>query len=737
MHRDHRRRSLLLLVGIGVLIEVGLLAMAALGDLRETLPALLAIWSGIFILMLFGCTVARHGTPCSIESRHEGETPGRRAWALPVTILIFAALFRITLLPVWPTLSDDIYRYLWDGRVVVSGINPYAHVPSDAALAPLRDQSLYPNLNSPDYYSVYPPVSQAMFAAATAAADRRYDSSVTAAMVVLKAMLITLDLAAIALLMLLLASIRPGRGDPMRYAILYAWNPLPIVEIAGEAHAEAPMVFGIMLTIWAISRWRGGVRAAPPAAEVANGAGGESESGDGIGFGEAQSERGAGRAVYPIVACIGVVMAALTKAFPIVLAPFVLRAIGWRWALLLLGLLAIGAWPLLSPTNIANYFDSVQLYYRLFEFNAGPYLALKEIGRWWTGDDVSKTLGPALGVTYGLLVGAVFVWWKPHAARFDRDIVRAVMWLFGGYIVLATTVHPWYLLWILGPAVLCIPNNRAWLWLSFAVGWSYMAYGADPVRVPAWVTVATWVGFGLLLLVDGRPWLIDRVMQWRAAWKVRRLRPFIRGRTVLDVGAGDGWVARRLADVTACDITLLDVVDYNRTDRPLVIYDGNTMPFDDASFDTVLALTALHHCDRPDRVLDECVRVCRRRLIVTESVYRTAIGRRVLARLDRFFNRLRSGGSMRGPLHFRTADAWRSAFAERGLHCTETVWLSRGLHQHVLFVLDRNGTMDNEFESRDRGRSPQRTFVASLVHWTGKLESWLSEPETPDDRTAF
>src|SRR5690349_3682974 len=78
--------------------------------------------------------------------------------------LVFAALFRLSILFAPPYLSDDIYRYVWDGRVQAAGINPYRYVPADEALAQLRDEKIYPNINRRDTaHTIYPPVAEAVF----------------------------------------------------------------------------------------------------------------------------------------------------------------------------------------------------------------------------------------------------------------------------------------------------------------------------------------------------------------------------------------------------------------------------------------------------------------------------------------------------------------------------------------------------------------------------------------------
>jgi SAM-dependent methyltransferase len=140
----------------------------------------------------------------------------------------------------------------------------------------------------------------------------------------------------------------------------------------------------------------------------------------------------------------------------------------------------------------------------------------------------------------------------------------------------------------------------------------------------------------------------------------------------------------------------VDVGPFRRAPRiPYVVYDGWRLPFRDGAFDTTLMLLMLHHCERPDAVIAEAVRVTRERVLVTESVYRNRVDLWWLRRLDRPLNRLRHGGSMPGPRGFRRAEEWLEWFAEQGLAARETRWLGsrweRLVHHPVLFVLEREG----------------------------------------------
>ena len=92
---------------------------------------------------------------------------GRRTSPLPLVLLV-AVFLRLTPLFSPPSLSDDAYRYVWDGRVQAAGTNPYLHVPAAPALAHLRDAAIYENVNRRDYApTIYPPAAQLLFLATT------------------------------------------------------------------------------------------------------------------------------------------------------------------------------------------------------------------------------------------------------------------------------------------------------------------------------------------------------------------------------------------------------------------------------------------------------------------------------------------------------------------------------------------------------------------------------------------
>ena len=185
--------------------------------------------------------------------------------------------------------------------------------------------------------------------------------------------------------------------------------------------------------------------------------------------------------------------------------------------------------------------------------------------------------------------------------------------------------------------------------------------------------------------------MVDALLRRYALGEAADVRPLVVGPRVLDLGAGEGWVTAELGrhGFATCGA---DVGPFARVGVPYVVYDGARLPFGDASFETTLLLLTLHHCEEPETVLDEAIRVTRARLIVTESVVRNRLDRFWLDLLDGRFNRLRHGGRMLAPLGFRRAEEWEQLFASRGLVLSAARWLGgrveRLIHHPRVFVLD-------------------------------------------------
>ena len=142
-------------------------------------------------------------------------------------VLAFAVAMRAITFVSPPLLSSDVYRYVWDGRVQLAGINPYRYLPAAPELAFLRDEAVYPNINRADYApTIYPPAAQVIFLLAAV---------VTPGVVGMKAVMTGFDVTAIIILEYLLRLIGRDRAE----VLIYAWLPLPIWEFVGNGHIDA------------------------------------------------------------------------------------------------------------------------------------------------------------------------------------------------------------------------------------------------------------------------------------------------------------------------------------------------------------------------------------------------------------------------------------------------------------------------------------------------------------------
>ena len=171
-----------------------------------------------------------------------GPVPRR---ALLVVLLLAAAMRLIPL--AWPPfLSSDLFRYVWDGRVQAQGINPYLYLPAAPQLEFLRDEEIYGSTNrSEEAPTIYPPMAQVIFAAIG-----QTWSSIT----MVKIVMAGFEALTIGCVVVLLRR----AGLPPAGVLVYAWNPLPLWEYAGNGHIDAASIgFMALAMVVASSRRRG------------------------------------------------------------------------------------------------------------------------------------------------------------------------------------------------------------------------------------------------------------------------------------------------------------------------------------------------------------------------------------------------------------------------------------------------------------------------------------------------
>jgi len=246
---------------------------------------------------------------------------GRRRDVAIVLVVALAARLLLAFDP--PRLSNDAYRFVWDGRVQAAGINPYRHPPAAESLLGLRDFRIFTHVNRPYTTTLYPPASEVTFLAIHETAGDGLPQ--------LKLSWIAIEAVVVALLLVILARTRRPAGR----VVLYAWHPLAIVEIAGSGHPEALL---LALTLASLLLWDRGRR---------------------IGTG------------------VALAAAALTKFVPILLAPFMFRRLGVRFVAALVAAAAALYLPYVGAGTAA--LGSVGAYSNQV-FGTGPHHWLIAVG---------------------------------------------------------------------------------------------------------------------------------------------------------------------------------------------------------------------------------------------------------------------------------------------------------------------------------------------------------------------
>ena len=380
-------------------------------------------------------------------------------------------LARFLLLFTIPNFSDDLYRFIWDGRLLTQGINPFDHLPSyyieNKHTIPGLTNELYQQLNSPNYFTIYPPVNQVIFAVATGL----FPNSIWGSSLVMKSCLFAFEIGSIFLMIQLLQHFKL----PAKNVLLYALNPLIIIEITGNIHFEGAMIFFLLLAIWLIAvkkRWV--LSAIAFALSVASKLLplmflplmvrriGKTESSttpaNAIG-----SEQGFGniKALYP-----------LKRLVSFVKSRIVLKEwLGLDWKRIIayfsiIGFTLIGLFiPLINGVFLTNFGDSLNLYFQKFEFNGSLYYFFRWIGFQVKGYNIIGTLGPvlALSALTGIILITLLEAKTDWSKLFERMLFAVCCYLF-----CSATVHPWY---VAMPIVFCVFTR-----FRFPILWSGLIF---------------------------------------------------------------------------------------------------------------------------------------------------------------------------------------------------------------------------------------------------------------------
>jgi len=445
--RSIARPTGIALLAVGL---IGLLVVDARNDtLREAVVDQTIAWWAVMFVGFAAAAWSNEGRPFDLR-----------------IIWIVAILARLVLLVTTPTLSDDVYRYLWEGHLVSEGVSPYAFVIEDPAGDALSIEART-FANNPSLASPYLPVAHGIFGAAAVVLPSEPWT--------MQALMVGFDLVAIAGLATVLARI----GLPRHRLLLYAWNPLAIVEIAHGAHLDAMI---IALATWGVVATLDHRKDGPLTARAF---------------------------VGPLL----IAAAILSRPIAILILPVLFWR--WSWPQRLFAAVATVV-PVVVTGSLVGFglgenagtgvFGSARAYVQTFRFNSAIYQRLEA----WIGarglDDQGWNEPTSLtrfivdgGVAAAL--GGIFVTTRKPVD--DRTRVRWLVAPLAVYAVATPVLHPWYLLLAIALAVTLAPApnesvSRWWLVVPWPVlgalsTLTYLTYqDPDAFAERVWVSRVVW-----------------------------------------------------------------------------------------------------------------------------------------------------------------------------------------------------------------------------------------------------
>ncbi len=367
-------------------------------DLRFSIPELIGFNTLIIILLAL--------IPVLNKQIQTGWSPG--------FILLVSAILRLMFIWRIPELSDDIFRYLFDGLMSLHGNNPYAAAPADMLTKAPYLQSMISRINHPHLPTIYPPAAQFVFTVGAGI------GGITG----MKLCLVVIDLLSCALIIMILNKLELDRAN----AVLYAWHPLPVIEVAASGHVDAAGIFFLYLTLAVIISLKIGSR--------------QKKSAPG------KTLRSHSSKSWACFAGLIFALAVLTKWAPLMFLPGILLLIpsgSRKFATLGFLSAAITMIAFFLP-EITNSFHTLSVFTANWEFSGFIFRSLRAI----TGSGQAARMFIVTGFTIiSVIIYGRFLKTRRSPALFrTRMLFKTFYFLSITFLLLTPTLHPWYALYL-------------------------------------------------------------------------------------------------------------------------------------------------------------------------------------------------------------------------------------------------------------------------------------------------
>lgn len=352
--------------------------------------------------------------------------------------LVFCGLFfRLIFLFTLPNLSQDFYRFIWDGELVSNFINPYVAIPNELIAKPNlvidNAQELFAGMGelSPKFHSNYPPLNQLLFAIAAILGGK----SILGSVIVMRLGIIFADLGIVYFGRKLLKNLNLSP----HLIFWYFLNPLVILELTGNLHFEGVMLFFFAWSLYLLSKnnWQ--------------------------------------------LAGIVYACSIAIKLVPLLFLPLFIKYLGLKKSILFFGIVGLSCLLMLAPFYstefFTNYSTTVGLWFSNFEFNASIYNIIKTIAITYFDAKPWELIKSYGKITPYFIITVVLLFSFFRKNKKLTELISAMLWVLSIYYMISATVHPWYIIFLAFLSVFT-PYRFALIW-SGMVMLSYFAY-ANP-----------------------------------------------------------------------------------------------------------------------------------------------------------------------------------------------------------------------------------------------------------------
>ena len=481
-------RKLRTIIITGFIIEILCVAIAYSGDIEKNIPRFAILYIASFITYIFAIFYISKNAE---TNERDNSDPRKVLWV----IIIFSLMFRLTLLPVTP--SDDIYRYLWEGKLQLNGISPYSHPPESFSLEHLRD-GFFSDINHKHLPTIYPPLTLMVFAVA---------DYVSHTIISMKSIFLIFDVLSIFILLRFLRVM----GKDSHNVLTYAWSPLILISFAARGHCDSLQIFLVILALY-LYAMRKNMRTV-----------------------------------------VSIALSVMSKFIFIIIAPFLIPGKKLKYVVVLFAIIAVLYLPYMNAGKGllstllhfgTQYHFNDSAHFLIFCLCIGSPLASKivtalifgavllflykkHLKLFITDNNGNPTPCPTNDRRVSLLSKGGGE--KRGNMEMNYFVLNYAFVAIGTFLVLTPTLHPWYLTWII--PFLCFNKNRAWLVLTGTVICYYFMnhelfskmiwYNNEWVwKEVHWLKLPEYLPFYILLIYG---WLVKKNFTLRTLWLNRNL----------------------------------------------------------------------------------------------------------------------------------------------------------------------------------------------------------------------